>query len=82
MLRDAGVTAGATMIGSLLTQEIAAGRLPPTDTAFAAEQFMHLVLSGPRRRALGLGPPLDSAQLAEWGRRSVALFLDGCRGPE
>ena len=79
MLHNAGASAGATRIAALLAQEVAAGRLAPIDPAFAAEQFMHLVISGPRRRAMGLGPPLDQADLARWARRSVSLFLDGCR---
>ncbi len=79
MLRESGATAGVTRIVALLSQEVAAGNLPPLDPAFAAEQFMHLVLSGPQRRALGLGPRLSRAELAEWARRSVALFLKGYR---
>ncbi len=79
MLRAAGVTEGAARIASLLKHEIAEGRLPAIDPAYAAEQFMHLVLSGPQRRALGLGPPLAPEELAIWARRGVALFLDGCR---
>ena len=81
MLRTAGTAQGTARVAALLAAEIAAGRLPPQDLAFAAEQFMDLVLSGPRRRALGLGTPLDAAQVADWARRSVALFLNGCRAP-
>ena len=79
MLHNAGASAGATRIAAILAREVAAGRLTPIDPDFAAEQFMHLVMSGPRRRALGLGPPLDQAELGRWARRSVALFLDGFR---
>jgi len=54
--------------------------LSPQDRFFAAEQFLMLVVSGPRRRALGLGRPLDSPGLAAWAERSVALFLSGLAG--
>jgi hypothetical protein len=36
-------------------------------------------VTGPRRRALGLGNPLDRAELRAWIDNTVALFLDGCR---
>jgi AcrR family transcriptional regulator len=79
MLQTAGASAGVSLIAALLGQEVAAGHLAQIDPAFAAEQFMTMVISGPRRRALGLGPPLDPAEITSWARRSVALFLDGCR---
>jgi hypothetical protein len=37
------------------------------------------VLTGPQRRALGLGPMLDAAGLDAWDHQAVALFLNGCR---
>jgi TetR/AcrR family transcriptional regulator, mexJK operon transcriptional repressor len=49
------------------------------DPAYAAEQFVNLVIAGPRRRALGMGPAMNPAELDEWARRAVALFLDGAR---
>lgn len=80
MLRSAGTGEGAARVAAILSHEMKDGRLPAFDIGFATEQFMHLVLSGPRRRALGLGPPFDSAELALWARRSVAMFLHGCHG--
>jgi len=76
-------SAGIARIAETLAREAAAGRLAIADPHFAAEQFTNLVVAGPRRRALGLGAPLDEAELALWVRRSVALFLDGvrARGP-
>ena len=49
---------------------------------FAAEQFILMTVTGPRRRALGLGKRLDGAELRAWIDNTVALFLDGCRPAE
>jgi AcrR family transcriptional regulator len=48
-----------------------------TDAAFAARQFLQMIVSLPQLRALGLGTPMTAAELAEWPRRTVALFLAG-----
>jgi TetR/AcrR family transcriptional regulator, mexJK operon transcriptional repressor len=79
MVRQSGAAAGMARIATLLAAEIMAGRLAQLDPAIAAEQFLHLVLTGPQRRALGLAPPLDAAAEAAWARQAVALFLHGCR---
>ncbi len=79
MVRQSGAAAGVARITGLLAAEMAAGRLALLDPGFAAEQFLHLVLTGPQRRALGLAPPLDAAGVAAWARQAVALFLNGCR---
>jgi TetR/AcrR family transcriptional regulator, mexJK operon transcriptional repressor len=49
------------------------------DPDYAAEQFQHLVLAGPQRRALGLGRPLDEAERETWAKAAVRLFLHGAR---
>jgi AcrR family transcriptional regulator len=77
MMRQAGSAEGTRRIAALLDRAVAQGTLPPRDTSFAAEQFLHLVLAGPQRRALGLGPVLDEHQMQEWRDASVALFLKG-----
>jgi AcrR family transcriptional regulator len=79
MVRQTGASAGMARIAGLLAAEMLAGRLAPLDPAIAAEQFLYLVLSGPQRRALGLAPPLEAADLDAWARDAVALFLNGCR---
>ena len=71
--------AGAEWLGLLLRGFPEGSHLTPDELAFTAEQFLLMVVSGPRRRALGLGPPLDAAGLDAWVERSVALFLDGVR---
>jgi AcrR family transcriptional regulator len=65
-------------LGQFLAGETKAGRLALDDPGFAAEQFINMVLAGPRRRALGLGPAMKAAELERWMRRSVSLFLKGC----
>lgn len=79
MVRQSGAAAGVARVAGLLAGEMAAGRLAPLDPGVAAEQFLHLVLTGPQRRALGLGPAFDAAALEQWARGAVSLFLDGCR---
>jgi TetR/AcrR family transcriptional repressor of mexJK operon len=79
MVRQSGASAGVGRVASLLAGETAAGRLVCIDHNAAAEQFLHLVLTGPQRRALGLGPMLDAAGLDAWAHQAVALFLNGCR---
>jgi AcrR family transcriptional regulator len=79
MMHQAGAGEGTTRIAAMLDRAIAQGNLPPRDTIFAAEQFLHLVLAGPQRRALGLGPKLDDQQTEVWGRAAVAMFLTGMR---
>jgi len=79
MMREAGASAGTTRIAALLERAVAQGTLPEQDTVFAAEQFLHLVLAGPQRRALGLGRPLDAQQAQAWGQAAVAMFLSGVK---
>jgi TetR/AcrR family transcriptional repressor of mexJK operon len=79
MMRQAGASEGSALIAALLDRSVARGALPEQDTGFAAEQFLHLVLAGPQRRALGLGPVLDGRQTEAWGKAAVALFLSGVR---
>ena len=77
ILHQAGAGLGTVRIAALLDRAIARGALPPQDTAFAAEQFLNLLLTGPQRRALGLGAPLASVQIQQWRDAAVALFLFG-----
>ena len=79
VMTDSGARKGTEHIAELLTREARAGHLRIGDSRFAAEQFMSMVLSVPQRRALGLGQPLGPKELDRWARRTVDLFLDGCR---
>jgi AcrR family transcriptional regulator len=79
MMQQAGASEGTRRIAAVLDRAIVQGSLPPRDTAFAAEQFLHLVLAGPQRRALGLGRQLDEQQIEAWRKATVALFLCGVK---
>ena len=71
--------ASGQRLGAFLAREAQAGGLLLDDPGFAAEQFINMVLAGPRRRALGLGPAMKRPELERWTRRTAALFLEGCR---
>jgi TetR/AcrR family transcriptional regulator, mexJK operon transcriptional repressor len=79
MMQQTGASEGTARIAALLDRAVAHGILPKQDTLFAAEQFLHLVVAGPQRRALGLGRPLDEQQTQAWRKATVALFLSGIR---
>ena len=66
------------LIAGVLSREVEAGRATLADPAFAAEQFLQMVLTIPQRRALGLGNPMTPPELEAWARAVVDLFLDGC----
>src|SRR2546423_263606 len=75
-----GPAAGIERVARHLDTRIAKGEIRPIDARFAAEQFILMVVTGPRRRALGLGTPLTPAGLSEWVDQTVELFLQGCGG--
>jgi hypothetical protein len=79
ILHDLGAAAGIERIAQYLEPHIASRELGAIDPRFAAEQFILMVVTGPRRRALGLGAPLNRGELHHWVDHSVRLFLDGCR---
>lgn len=68
------------LIGNLLARELRDPRLSAEVRAFAAEQFLVMVVAQPQRRAMGLGAPLTPAEFDAWTENVVALFLNGCRG--
>ena len=67
-------------IAELLERQARVELFALENAKFAAEQFLQLVVSGPQRRALGLGKPLSPEELDRWARDAVRLFLDGWRG--
>ncbi len=77
MMREAGANAGSARVAVLLQAAIVRGEVADHDTVFAAEQFMHLLLAGPQRRALGLGEELDNEQTSAWRDKTIRLFLGG-----
>jgi AcrR family transcriptional regulator len=79
ILHEFGAAAGIERIARVLEPRIASGELRAIDARFAAEQFILMVVEGPRRRALGLGALLTPPELRGWLDQCVGLFLDGCR---
>jgi len=55
------------------------GQLAPDDPVFAAQLFLHMVISLPQRRAAVPGTPMTPDELGVWARNVVNLFLNGCR---
>ena len=70
------------LIAGVLEHEVQAGNLTLDNPTFAAQQFLYMVIALPQRRAMGLGMPMTSAEVAAWARDVVNLFLNGCRGWE
>ena len=79
ILHDLGAAAGIERIARHLEAGIAGGEIRSIDARFAAEQFIMMVVTVPRRRALGLGAPFGPAERQGWIDATVALFIDGCR---
>jgi TetR/AcrR family transcriptional repressor of mexJK operon len=68
------------LIAGLLETRLEDRPLVGEDAAFAAGQFVQMVISWPQRRALGVGVPMTSSEQEDWVRRTTILFLQGCRG--
>ena len=75
-----GTDEAIMLIAGVLERESRAGRLTLDAPVFAAQQFLHMVISWPQSRAMGLGKPMTPAELDAWAGNVVNLFLNGCRG--
>jgi len=75
-----GTEEAIKLIAGVLEREARAGHLTVDAPIFAAQQFLHMVISWPQRRAMGLGKPMTPAELDAWASDVVNLFLNGCRG--
>lgn len=80
--REGATEEAIALIAGALERKVKVGRLKRDDTVFMAQQFMQMVITLPRRRAMGLGAPMSKRELTEWPRKVVDLFLNGCRGSE
>ena len=69
-----------TLIGELLERDPHGVRLSARMREFAALQFLHMVVTLPQRRIMGLGLRMTPKELEVWANNAVTLFLDGCRG--
>lgn len=79
IMYELGAASGIERIASHLEPRIKSGELRAIDARFAAEQFIFSVVTGPQRRALGLGVALSLAEITAHAANAVALFLDGAR---
>jgi TetR/AcrR family transcriptional repressor of mexJK operon len=79
IMHELGAASGIERIASHLEPRIKSGELRSIDPRFAAEQFILAVVTGPQRRALGLGIPLNAAEISAYAGSAVSLFLDGAR---
>jgi len=70
------------LIAGVLEADARAGNLTLDNPTFAAQQFLHMVIAMPQRRAMGLGTAMTPAELETWARDVVNLFLNGCRSWE
>jgi AcrR family transcriptional regulator len=77
---DGSTREAMELIGSLLEPDLANSNLSADDRAFAAAQFIFMVVALPQRRAMGFGTPMRQPELEAWAVKVVRLFLDGCRG--
>jgi TetR/AcrR family transcriptional repressor of mexJK operon len=67
------------LIGDLLARQLRDPRFTVEARAFAAEQFLVMVVAQPQRRTMGLGAPMTPVELDAWADKVVTLFLNGCR---
>jgi AcrR family transcriptional regulator len=76
---DGSTREGTALIADLLARSLGEAKLDPAARLFAAEQFIHSVVTVPQRRAMGFGAPMSPAELDAWAVRVVDLFLNGVR---
>ena len=77
---DGSTREGVTLISELLARKLSRSKMSAEDRAFAAQQFIYMVVTLPQRRSMGFGAPMTPAELESWADRVVGLFLNGCRG--
>jgi TetR/AcrR family transcriptional regulator, mexJK operon transcriptional repressor len=76
---DGSTREATTLIGGLLARELRDSTFSAEKRAFAAEQFIFMVVTLPQRRAMGYGTPMTATELDVWAEETVDLFLNGCR---
>lgn len=74
------VRQATALIRDLLERELREPPLAEDLRTFAAEHFLHMIVTLPQRRIMGLDVPVTAAEIDTWAGRAVDLFLNGCRG--
>ena len=80
--QEGGRAEALRLIAGILEAETRSGRISLDAPAFAAEQFLHMVIALPQQRALAHTRRMTTAEQAAWARDVVNLFVNGCRGWE
>ena len=75
-----GIQEAVKLVAGLLERESRLEHRVLDNPAFAAQQFLQMVISIPQRRAMGLGKPMTSREIETWAGDTVELFLNGCGG--
>jgi TetR/AcrR family transcriptional repressor of mexJK operon len=75
---DGGTQEAISLIGDLLARNVRDAHLTAEMRAFAAAQFLHMVVTVPQRRMMGFGVPMTAAELDQWADDTLNLFLNGC----
>jgi AcrR family transcriptional regulator len=75
--RAGGREEAVAFISALLARHSRNPALGADALRFAAEQLLQMIVSTPQLRAIGLGEPIERADLDPWVRATVGLFLEG-----
>ncbi len=78
MNREGATEEAIRMIADLLKREKRLSKHVLKNPVFAANQFLHMLIAVPQRRALGIGTVMTPGEVEAWGRDAVELFLHGC----
>jgi TetR/AcrR family transcriptional repressor of mexJK operon len=78
MSREGATEEAIRLIADLLKREKRVSKHVLKNPAFAANQFLHMLIAVPQRRALGIGTAMTVGEVEAWGRDVVELFLHGC----
>ena len=79
-LQQGGRQEAITLVSGLIKHHAHTENIPMKQPAFAAEQFLQMVITLPQRRAMGLGAPMTTEEIKDWVQDTVDLFLHGCFG--
>src|SRR5438067_3355734 len=78
VLHELGAAAGIERVARHLEMRIAKGEIRPIDARFAAEQFILMVVTGPRRRALRPATPPRPTALGGAVAQTAGRLREGC----
>ncbi len=78
-IHNYGSIAARNLVAEFLTNASDSETLAERDVQFLADEFIHIIISGPSRNALlGIEGPASDQALRKLVKRRVRLFLRGC----